>query len=217
MSRLLPTIAVIGGTGAEGFGLATRWAQAGYRILIGSRSAERATEVAQKIGAEGLDNLTAASECNVAVLTVPFAAQSDTLLPLKDALRGKILVDVTVPLRPPKIMRVRLPTEGSAAQIAQTILGDDVHVVSAFQNVSAHHLTDPDYAVDCDVLVTGNDPEARGVVVRISESAGLRAFEAGPLDNAAAAEAMTSLLLWINRKYKSPGAGIRITAIPDNN
>ena len=217
MSRSLPTIAVIGGTGAEGFGLATRWAQAGYRILIGSRSAERANAVAQKIGAEGLDHLTAASECNVAVLTVPFAAQSDTLLPLKDALRGKILVDVTVPLRPPKIMRVRLPTEGSAAQIAQTILGDDVRVVSAFQNVSAHHLTVPDCDVDSDVLVTRNDPEARGVVVRISEAAGLRAFEAGPLDNAAAAEAMTSLLLWINRKYKSPGAGIRITAIPDNN
>ncbi len=216
MSKSLPSIAVIGGTGAEGFGLATRWVRAGYRVLIGSRSADRAAEFAEKIGAEGSDNRAAVSQCDVAVLTVPFSAQSDTLLPLKEALGGKILVDVTVPLRPPKIMRVKLPTEGSAAQIAQKILGDEVRVVSAFQNVSAHHLRDPDYVIDCDVLVTGNDPEARAVVVKISEAAGLRAFEAGPLDNAAAAEAMTSLLLWINRKYKSSGAGIKITAIPGN-
>ena len=112
-------------------------------------------------------------------------------------------------------MRVRLPEEGSAARIAQTVLGDRVRVVSAFQNVSAAHLKDPDYIIDCDVLVTGDDPDARGEVVKLANAAGLRAIEAGPLDNSVAAEALTSLLIWINRKYKSAGAGVRITALPD--
>jgi len=117
-------------------------------------------------------------------------------------------------LVPPKVMRVQLPEEGCAAQIAQAVLGDDVRVVSAFQNVSAGHLKDPDYVIDCDVLITGDDPEARAEVVTLAAAAGLNGVEAGPLDNAVAAEAMTSLLIWMNRKYKSPGAGIRVTALP---
>ncbi len=214
MTEYLPTIAVLGGTGAEGSGLAMRWAQAGYRVLIGSRSAEKAAEFAAEIGAEGMGNAEAAAGCDIAVLTVPYSAQRPTLSDLKDALQGKILVDVTVPLVPPKVMRVQLPEEGSAAQIAQTVLGDSVRVVSAFQNVSAGHLKDPDHVIDCDVLITGDDPDAREEVVRLATAAGLTAIEAGPLDNAVAAEALTSLLIWINRKYKSPGAGIRITALP---
>ncbi|MEE2722022.1 MAG: NADPH-dependent F420 reductase [Pseudomonadota bacterium] len=214
MTEYLPTIAVLGGTGAEGSGLAMRWAQAGYRVLIGSRSAEKAAEFAAEIGAEGMGNAEAAAGCDIAVLTVPYSAQRPTLSDLKDALQGKILVDVTVPLVPPKVMRVQLPEEGSAAQIAQTVLGDSVRVVSAFQNVSAGHLKDPDHLIDCDVLITGDDPDAREEVVRLATAAGLTAIEAGPLDNAVAAEALTSLLIWINRKYKSPGAGIRITALP---
>jgi 8-hydroxy-5-deazaflavin:NADPH oxidoreductase len=215
MSDRLPVIAVLGGTGAEGSGLAARWARAGYRVLVGSRDADRATEVAGKIGAEGMDNRAAAAECDIAVLTVPYAAQRATLTDLRDSLQGKVLVDVTVPLVPPKVMRVQLPEEGCAALVAQAVLGDGVKVVSAFQNVSAGHLKDPDYVIDCDVLITGDDPDARAAVVALAAAAGLNGVEAGPLDNAVAAEAMTSLLIWINRKYKSPGAGIRITALPD--
>jgi len=211
----LPVIAVLGGTGAEGSGLAARWAAAGYRVLVGSRSEERAVEFAAEIGAEGMDNAAAAAACDIAVLTVPYQAQRATLTALREPLQGKILVDVTVPLVPPKVMRVQLPEEGCAAQIAQAVLGEGVRVVSAFQNVSAGHLNDPDHEIDCDVLVTGDDPAARGEVVTLAEAVGLTAIEAGPLDNAVAAEALTSLLIWINRKYRSPGAGIRITALPD--
>jgi len=211
----LPVIAVLGGTGAEGSGLAARWAAAGYRVLVGSRSEERAVEFAAEIGVEGMDNAAAAAACDIAVLTVPYQAQRATLTALREPLQGKILVDVTVPLVPPKVMRVQLPEEGCAAQIAQAVLGEGVRVVSAFQNVSAGHLNDPDHEIDCDVLVTGDDPAARGEVVKLAEAVGLTAIEAGPLDNAVAAEALTSLLIWINRKYRSPGAGIRITALPD--
>lgn len=211
----LPVIAVLGGTGAEGSGLAARWAAAGYRVLVGSRSEERAVEFAAEIGAEGMDNAAAAAACDIAVLTVPYQAQRATLTALREPLQGKILVDVTVPLVPPKVMRVQLPEEGCAAQIAQAVLGEGVRVVSAFQNVSAGHLNDPDHEIDCDVLVTGDDPAARGEVVKLAAAVGLTAIEAGPLDNAVAAEALTSLLIWINRKYRSPGAGIRITALPD--
>ena len=216
MSDALPVIAAIGGTGAVGSGLALRWAQSGYRVLVGSRDAARAAEIAAGFGAEGMDNQSAASACDIAVLTVPYAAQRATLIELRDALQGKILVDVTVPLVPPKVMRVQLPDEGCAALIAQSVLGNGVRVVSAFQNVSAGHLKDRGHVIDCDVLITGDDPEARAEVVTLASAAGLNGIEAGPLDNAVAAEAMTSLLIWINRKYKSPGAGLRITALPDS-
>ena len=214
MTDGLPVIAVIGGTGAEGAGLAFRWGRAGYRVIVGSRTAEKAMAAAAEIGAEGMDNESAAAACDIAVLTVPFAAQGSTLAGLRDALQGKILVDVTVPLVPPKVMRVQLPPEGSAAAIAQQTLGDGVRVVSAFQNVSAHHLRDAAQSIDCDVLIAGDDPEARAEIVALAEAAGLRGIEAGPLDNAVAAEALTSLLIWMNRRYKSDGSGIRITGLP---
>lgn len=219
MSEALPVIAIVGGTGAEGSGLAVRWARAGYRVIIGSRSAERAAEAAAGLAGhgsvEGMANVDAAKSAEIVVVTVPYAAQRPTMEDIKPAVSGKIVVDVTVPLVPPRVARVQLPEEGSAALIAQSILGDDVRVVSAFQNVAAEHLADPGHQSDCDVLVCGNDRRARAAVVRLAEAAGLRGLEAGPLDNAVAAEALTSVLIWMNRRYESPGAGIRITALPD--
>ena len=219
MSDVLPTLAILGGTGAEGSGLARRWAHAGYRVIIGSRAADRAHAAAAELdhpSVTGMDNLSAAGDADIVVLTVPFAAQRDTLAEVRDAVQGKILIDVTVPLMPPRVSRVQLPAEGSAAQIAQAVLGDGVRVVSAFQSVSAHHLADPGHAIDCDVLVCGDDAEAREQVVGLAAAAGMRGIHAGPLANAAVAEALTSVLIAINRRYKVPGAGIRITGLPED-
>ncbi len=218
MTSQLPTIAVLGGTGAEGSGLAFRWARAGYKVIIGSRDAARAEEAAAAVGEAGMsgaDNETAARACDIAVLTVPFAAQRDTLAQVRAELQGKILIDVTVPLAPPRVSRVQLPAEGSAAQLAQSTLGDGVKVVSAFQSVSAHHLKDSDYKIDCDVLVCGDEKEAREATITLADAAGMTGIHAGPLANAAASEALTSVLIWINRRYKVPSAGIRITGLDD--
>jgi NADPH-dependent F420 reductase len=146
------------------------------------------------------------------VLTVKFSHHAATLEELRPALSGKILIDTTVPLVPPKVARVQLPAEGSAAVIAQRILGDEVQVVSAFQNVSAASLHSED-TPECDVLVTGAKPEAREVVVGLSAKAGFKAWHAGPLENSAAAEALTSLLIFMNKKYGSDHTGIQITGI----
>ena len=215
------TIAVIGGTGKEGSGLALRWAHAGHRVLIGSRAAERARETAAAINgrvgaqrAEGSDNLAAAQGAEIAVLTVPYTAQLDTLDGLKAALAGKILIDVTVPLVPPQVSRVQLPDGGSAVLKAQKLLGDGVRVVSAFQNVSAEHLGVLGHAIDCDVLVCGDDKDARAEAIALARDAGMRAFHGGALVNSAAAEALTSALIAINRQYKIKHSGIRITGLP---
>lgn len=220
----LPTLAMLGATGDLGGGLARRWAAAGYPIVIGSRSREKgagsAEDVNEQLRALGLeptvrgtDNLSAAEEGDLVVLTVPYAFQRATLEGVRDALQGKILIDCTVPLVPPKVARVQLPEEGCAAVIAQRALGEGVRVVSAFQNVGAAHLREDD-AVDCDVLVTGDDPAARAEVIELIEALGMRGWHAGPLDNAAAAEALTSVLIQVNRKYGIAGAGIRITGEP---
>jgi hypothetical protein len=216
-----PCLAVIGATGDLGSGLALRWAMAGYPVIIGSRAADRAETAAAALGdrvdgasVRGLDNAAAAAAGDIVVLTVPFANHALTLETVKPGVQGKIVVDVTVPLMPPKVRTVQLPPEGSAGKIAQTYLGEDVRVVSAFQNVAADHLNDPDHAIDCDVLVAGNDPEARATVVGLAEAAGMRAWQAGRIDNAAVAEALTSALIFINARYKIPGAGIRITGDP---
>lgn len=215
------TIAVIGGTGKEGSGLALRWAHAGHRVLIGSRSAERARETAisvnARIGAQraqGMDNAAAAQSADVVVLTVPYAAQLDTLSGIKAALTGKILIDVTVPLVPPQVSRVQLPDAGSAAVAAQRMLGEAVRVISAFQNVSAEHLSEIGHPIDCDVLVCGDDKEARVETIALAKDAGMRAFHGGALANSAAAEALTSVLIAINRQYKIKHSGIRITGLP---
>jgi NADPH-dependent F420 reductase len=215
------TIAVLGGTGSEGGGLALRLAHASYPVVVGSRDAKRAAEAAGKINerighsrARGMDNATAVSAAQIVLLTVPFAGQVKTVEPLKDALQGKILIDATVPLVPPKVSRVQLPEGGSAVAKLQALLGNGVRVVSAFQNVSAHHLADLGHDVDCDVLICGNDATACEKVIELVEAIGLRGIYAGTADNSAAAEALTSVLIAINRRYKIPGSGIRITGLP---
>lgn len=215
----ISTIGVIGGTGALGSGLARRWARAGYTVVIGSRSAERAAAAAAELAAavpqatvRGLANAAAAAASDIAVLTVPFASQRGTLAEIRDALAGKILVDATVPLVPPKVARVQLPAEGSAALIAQATLGEAVTVVSAFQNVAADVVA-LDEPLDCDVLVSGDKVAARETVVGLARAAGLRAWHAGPLANSVAAEALTSVLIFINRSHPERHAGIRISGL----
>jgi NADPH-dependent F420 reductase len=211
-----PSVAVIGGTGALGFGLALRWAKAGYEVIIGSRDPTRAASAARECSdmtaaqVRGADSESAARHAEVVVVAVPFAAQADTLAHIRDAVQGKVVVDTTVPLVPPKVMRVQLPPEKSAARRAQTVLGTDVRVVSAFQNVAATHLRDLDHAVEGDVLVTGDDADARETVVELAAAIGLRAWHAGSLDNAVVAEGLTSILLFLNKRYGFDGAGIRI-------
>lgn len=210
-----PVIAILGGSGALGGGLARRWAKNDYEIIIGSRTKEKAEAAARDIGqyasgkVTGLDNLMAAEKGDIVVLTVPFPHHKNSLTEVKAALSGKILIDVTVPLMPPKVGLVQLPEGGSAGQIAQDLLGESVRVVSAFQNVAAHHLNSDD-DIECDVLVTGNDKDARETVIALAADADMRAFHAGPIGNSAAAEALTSVLIQINRRYKCH-AGIRIT------
>ncbi len=224
MSTTTPqTIAVLGGTGAEGTGIALRLAKAGHRVLIGSRdvvkaraACERLCTTAPGLRLEPAANREAAAAAQVVVLTVPHAAQLSTLLDVREALSGKILVDATVPLVPPKVARVQLPEGGSAVAAAQKLLGEQVRVVAAFQNVSAHHLHDLDHAVDCDVLVCGDDPAAREVVIGLARDMGLRAWHAGPIANSAAAEALTSVLISLNMRYKVRGAGLRLTGLPQD-
>lgn len=215
------TIAVLGGAGKEGGGLALRWAHAGHTVIIGSRSAERAQEAADEINAtlgreaaSGADNASAAQQAELVVLAVPFAAQRALAEEVRDQLQGKILIDVTVPLVPPKVSRVQLPENGSAVEAIQKLLGVDVRVVSAFQNISAHHLKDLDHAIDCDVLVCADDAEAGERVVALAREIGLGAWYAGALCNSVVSEALTSVLIALNLRYKVPDAGIRITGLP---
>jgi 8-hydroxy-5-deazaflavin:NADPH oxidoreductase len=218
-----PTIGILGGTGREGKGLALRWAHAGYPIVIGSRDPERARATATEIAARvagasvtGAENVAAAEGATMCVLTVPYAAHRATVETVRHALFGKILIDVTVPLRPPKVTRVQLPPEGSAAVAAQKMLGPDVKVVSAFQNVSAHFLETVEGFIDCDVLVCGDDKDARESVVALARAAGMRGIHGGVLANSAAAEALTSVLIFLNGRYKVQSSGIRFTGIPDD-
>lgn len=210
-----PTIAILGGTGDLGSGLAKCWSAAGYTVVIGSRSAEKAQAFAAELGgkASGQSNVDAAKAADIVVLAVPFGSHESSLREIKDVVQGKILVDAAVPLVPPKVSTVQLPAEGSAAQIAQNLLGDGVRVVSAFHNVGATKLHGGGRA-DCDVLVFGNDKGARQIVIELADIVGTRGIDGGVLANSAAAEALTSVLIGINRKYKVPGAGIRITGLP---
>ncbi|MCG2841140.1 NADPH-dependent F420 reductase [Sandaracinobacter sp. RS1-74] len=216
-----PAIAVLGGTGKEGGGLALRWAHRGHKVILGGRSAEKAAEAAalmnETLGSDlvsGAANPDAAAAGEIVVLTVPFAAQRETVESVRDALQGKILIDVTVPLVPPKVGRVQLPNGGSAVEAIQTLLGEGVRVVSAFQNISAHHLTKLDEEVDCDVLVCADDPEAGETVVGLAHEIGLGAFYAGPLANSVVTEGLTSVLISLNRRYKVKDSGIRLTGLP---
>jgi 8-hydroxy-5-deazaflavin:NADPH oxidoreductase len=214
------TIAVLGGSGKEGGGLALRWAHRGHPVIIGSRSSEKAIAAADAINtrlgtdlARGDALKAAAQAADIVVLAVPYAGQQDTVREVADALAGKILIDVTVPLVPPKVSRVQLPGGRSAVEMVQEMLGDGVKVVSAFQNISAHHLVDLDAEIECDVLVCADDKEAGEQVVAMTQDIGLAAWYAGPLCNSVVSEGLTSVLISLNRRYGINGSGIRITGI----
>jgi len=212
-------IAIIGGTGKEGKGLAYRWALAGHDVIIGSRSVEKAQLAADEVNSilpesairvGGLENLQAADWCEIATLTVPFSAHISMLEYLKDVIKGKILIDVTVPIVPPKVTIAQMPEAGSAGKEAQKVLGEDTPVVIAFQNISYERLM-KDEDIDCDVFVCGTSKDARDIVISLVEDAGMVGWDAGPMGNATVIEGLTSVLLYINKRYGSKEAGVKVT------
>jgi hypothetical protein len=217
---LIKSVAVLGGTGKEGSALAKRWALHGYKVIIGSREQAKAQTAVAEMNAElggdylvGMANEDAAQSAGIVVLSVPYSAHKPTLESVKPYLAGKVLIDLTVPLQPPAVRTVFIPEGKAACLEAQALLGSDVKVVAAFQNVSAEKLKDLNLAVDCDVLVCGDDAEAKEDTIALVKAAGMRGIDAGPLANAVAAEALTPVLLYINKKYAVKGAGIRITGV----
>lgn len=212
-----PLIGIIGGTGDLGSGLAKGWAAAGYRVVIGSRSQEKAAKLAESLGENisGDDNVGAAKSADIVVLTVPFANHEATIAEIKPSVQGKIVVDAVVPLLPPKVSTVQLPQEGSAAQIAQRLFGCEVLVVSAFHNIGAAKLH-AGRRVEADVLVFSDDKKARDTIIELAGAVANRGIGGGRLANSSAAEALTSVLIWINRSYKVNGAGIAITGLEAN-
>ena len=217
----MKTVAIVGGTGHQGPGLALRWAESDqYRVIIGSREETKAQIVAESLNTrlgrklvEGMVNTEAAAAADVVVLTVPFSAHKETLENIRPQVKGKILVDVTVPLQPPKVSQVYIPPAGSATAEAQALLGDEVRVVCGFQNVSAVHLPNLDEPFECDVLICGNDKQAKAEVIALAGAAGLRGLDAGPLQNAVAVEGLTAILIGINKRYNVEGAGIKLTGL----
>lgn len=212
-------IAILGGTGNLGVALAWRWARAGHEIIIGSRVVAKAQQAASEINkrtcnglARGIDNVAAVNAAEIIVMTVPYAAHNATIETIKPYLSGQILVDTTVPLKPPKVDVVQLPEKGCVAVQTQILVGDKVRVVAAFHNVAAN-LLNKDVDINCDVLVTSDDLDARKVIMQLSEEAGCHALDAGVLANAIAAEVFTSILIHINKTYKKGHAGIRITGL----
>jgi NADPH-dependent F420 reductase len=214
-------IAVLGGTGKEGKGLAYRWAKAGFEVVIGSRQLEKAQAAADELNLRlsavgkkvvGMENEKAAGWCDLAVLTVPFQAHLAMLETVKDELKGKILVDVTVPLVPPKITKVQMPAAGSATLEAQNFLGEEVSVVCAFQNISYERLLN-DEEVDCDVIVCGTGKDNRAVVIDLVNKAGMVGWDGGVIENSVVVEGLTSILLGLNRQFEGKAAGIKITGI----
>jgi NADPH-dependent F420 reductase len=214
-------IAILGGTGEQGPGLALRWAMAGEEVIIGSRSQERAEKVAAELNAElgqarirGLENPQAAEAAEIIVLTVPYTAHLSTLESVKAQVQGKIFVDVSVPLDPENPRRMKMPPAGSATEEAQAFLGPATQVVAAFQNVSAHLLRDPQHVVDCDVLVCGNNAEAKKIVMSLIAKMGLHAYDVGPAEGARVVEGLTSILIRLNIRHKVKGSGVRLTGLP---
>jgi NADPH-dependent F420 reductase len=219
-----PAVCIVGATGALGFGLALRWAQAGIPIVIGSRDASRAQEATQRAlervpagTFDGAQNAEAVLETEIVVLSVPFRSQSETLTNLKGALRpGQLLIDATVPLAAAvsgKATRTLGVWQGSAAQQAQEMAPDGVRVVSAFHTVSAALLTDLDHQLDEDVLMCGDSREDKARVAELVDAIdGLRAVDCGPLEMARIVEQFTPLIISINVRNKVR-AGIKITGL----
>lgn len=217
------TIGIIGGTGKEGKGLAYRWVLAGHKVIIGSRQYEKAQQAVDDLSVllgdeakllTGMENREAVAACEIAVVTVPYSAHKATLEDLKDVLDGKIVIDVVVPIVPPKVTKVQMPEAGSVAQEAQAILGDNCSVVDAFQNISYERLME-DGDVDCDVLVCGKGKAAREVVLGLVADTGLKGWDAGVIENAVVVEGLTSILIGLNIQHKVHASGIRITGISD--
>lgn len=214
-----PTLAILGGTGDLGAGLARLLAKAGYPVILGSRAKAKAEEAAKDLSVQigvavrGDDNRAAAQSADIVLLCVPYFNHDAILDEVKPVMTGKILVDAVVPLVPPKVSVVQLPTSGSPALVAQRLLGPDVRVAAAFHNVGAKKLHGGEKA-DCDVLVFGDDPAVRDQVIALCNVVATRGVDGGVLANVVAAEALTSVLIAINRRYKVPGAGIRITGLP---
>jgi 8-hydroxy-5-deazaflavin:NADPH oxidoreductase len=214
-----PSIAIVGGTGDLGSGLARLLGAAGYPVVIGSRAKDKAEAFAADLGAKlgvalrGDSNRGAAQAADIILLCVPYSNHDAILDDIKPVVDGKILVDAVVPLVPPKVSIVQLPSAGSPAQVAQRMLGPGVKVAAAFHNVGAKKLHSGEKA-DCDVLVFADDVAVREQVVALANVVATRGVDSGVLANAVAAEALTSVLIAINRRYKIPGAGIRITGLP---
>lgn len=220
--KTVPTIAILGGTGNEGPGLALRWAKHGYPVIIGSRKTEKAQATATELNdileidsIRGLENSAAARQADICILTVVYTAHQTALAGLKDVLKGKILVDATarVDFRDPKP-----PPPPSAARIAQDLLGDEVQVVAAFQSIPASKLRkDIDKPLGEDVLICSDDLAAALEVIRLAESLGMRALYAGGLDNAIVLEGLTSVLIDLNKHYGIRTASIQISGIDAGN
>jgi NADPH-dependent F420 reductase len=212
-----PVIAILGGTGNEGPGLAMRWANAGYKVIIGSRQAEKAettaAELNEKLGIdtiEGYENADAAQKAEICVLTVVQSAHQPALEGLKEVLQGKILVDATARV---VFKEGKAPAPPSAARIAQDILGPGATVVAAFQNVPASALKkNLDQPVKTDVLVCADDVTAAEKVIELTEAGGMRGFYAGGLDNAFVVEGLTALLIAMNKHYGGHGT-VQVTGL----
>lgn len=215
------TIAVIGGTGKEGNAIAARFAKAGVRVLIGSRDATKAQNAAQELNArvgasngEGYSNRDAAARANIILLAVPYAGMQPILADLRDAAQGKIVISVVSSLDPEKKSRAKPPAAGSVTAEVQQFFGDAAKVVCAFQNISPEKLQAVEEKIETDVIVCGNDKDARATVIELIRRIGIDAFDGGALANAVAVEALTAILIAVNIKYKVRGAGVRITGVP---
>jgi NADPH-dependent F420 reductase len=215
-----PTIAILGGTGKEGKGLGYRFAIKGFRVCIGSRTLVKARETASElmglihhpVTIQGYSNLEASAISDIIILTVPYSAHRAILENLKSTLTGKILIDVTVPLVPPKVTKVQMPAAGSAAQEAYLILGEGVRLASAFHHISYENLL-LEEDINCDVFVTGTSLETRKKVLELVAALGLQGWDAGPIENSVVLEGLTSILIGINKQFGRKSAGIRITGI----
>jgi NADPH-dependent F420 reductase len=212
-------LGLVGGTGKEGTGLSVRWAKAGHTVAIGSREAERAVQKAAELSSAsgvtitGGDNASIVKDADIVVLCVPYGAHSATLEGLKSELAGKVVVDITVPLKPPAVREVNLPKGTSAAEEAKAILDPSTKLVAALHHVSSVHLQ-AGHGIECDVLVTGDDAAAKDAVISLIGELGMRGLDAGPLKNSVALESLTPVLLYMNKRYKSEGTGLVITGIP---
>jgi NADPH-dependent F420 reductase len=213
------TIAILGGTGKEGAGLALRWAKRGHSIVIGSRDAERARakavelrDAAHAIPIVGHTNAEAAALGELVVIALPASGLRNTLPEVREACRGKVVVSTVVPLTFGGPRLFTPPPEGSAAEQAQALLPDS-RVVAAFHHIAAHELADAEHPIECDLLICGQDTGAKDTVTHLGRSMGLRVLDVGPLTNAGPLEGITALLATINRRYKLKNSGIMITGL----